>query len=133
MKSWYMILLKKIKSALDATVHQIGEDKSEKLEFTPAQVKVIEHVHPKYACRACEKVRTHSQINPASVPASIIPKGYATPSLLSLPTVQNYYQQISIWLTPYRQESMFKQYGIDLSCQAMAQWMIKSQVALHIL
>lgn len=36
-------------------LHRIGEDKSEKLQFIPAQVKVIEHVRPKYACRTCEK------------------------------------------------------------------------------
>jgi transposase len=34
-------------------LHQMGEDKSEKLEFIPAQVKVIEHIRPKYTCRHC--------------------------------------------------------------------------------
>jgi hypothetical protein len=33
----------------------------------------------------------------------------------------------------YRQEAMFKQYGIDLSRKTMAQWMMKSQLALQIL
>jgi hypothetical protein len=33
----------------------------------------------------------------------------------------------------YRQESMFRQYGIDLSRKTMAEWMIKSQLALQIL
>ncbi|MFT6950452.1 MAG: transposase [Paraglaciecola sp.] len=66
---------------------KMGEDKSEKLGFIPAQFKVIEHVCPKYACRACEKYGTQSTIEQAPVPTSIIPKGYATPILLSLPTV----------------------------------------------
>ncbi|CAI2388189.1 Transposase C of IS166 homeodomain-containing protein [Alteromonas macleodii] len=36
-------------------LHQLGEARSEKLEFMPAQVKVIEHVRPKYSCRTCEQ------------------------------------------------------------------------------
>ncbi|WP_460314546.1 transposase, partial [Aliiglaciecola aliphaticivorans] len=64
-------------------LHKIGEDIAEKLEFIPAQVKVIEHVRPKYACRACEKDGISNTIKQAPVPNSVIPKGYATPSLLS--------------------------------------------------
>nr|WP_322786577.1 IS66 family transposase zinc-finger binding domain-containing protein [Paraglaciecola arctica] len=33
----------------------MGEDSNEKLEFIPAQVKVIEHMRPKYTCKVCEK------------------------------------------------------------------------------
>ncbi|MDF9401831.1 IS66 family transposase zinc-finger binding domain-containing protein, partial [Vibrio sp. 1180_3] len=36
-------------------LHKIGEDRSEKLEFTPAVLKVLEYVRPKYACRQCEQ------------------------------------------------------------------------------
>jgi transposase len=48
---------------------------------------VIVNVRPKYACKACEKNGTANKIKQAPVPSSIIPKGYATPNLLSLPTV----------------------------------------------
>ncbi len=41
-------------------LHKIGEDTAEKLEFIPAQVKVIEHIRPKYACRECDKSGTGS-------------------------------------------------------------------------
>ena len=34
---------------------EIGSQTSEQLEVVPAQVKVIEHVRKKYACRACEE------------------------------------------------------------------------------
>ncbi|PTP11313.1 IS66 family transposase, partial [Vibrio splendidus] len=37
------------------SLHKIGEDRSEKLEFTPAVLKVLEYVRPKYACCQCEK------------------------------------------------------------------------------
>lgn len=36
-------------------MHKIGEDKSEQLEWIPAQVKIIEHVRIKYGCRSCEE------------------------------------------------------------------------------
>ena len=119
----------KVCACCNGALHKIGEDKSEKLEFIPAQVKVIEHIRPKYACRACENDGTQNKIKQAPVPASIIPKGYATPSLLSQIITSKYQYGLPL----YRQESMFKQYGIDLSRKTMAQWMIKSQLALQIL
>jgi transposase len=102
-------------------LHCIGEDTSEKLEFIPAQVKVIEHVRPKYACRACEKNGTSNTIKQAPVPKSIIPKGYATPSLLSQIITSKYQYGLPL----YRQEAMFKQYGIELSRKTMSDWMMK--------
>ncbi|WP_297822441.1 IS66 family transposase [uncultured Paraglaciecola sp.] len=119
----------KVCACCNGELHQIGEDKSEKLEFIPAKVKVIETVRPKYACRACEKDGTQNQIKQAPVPASIIPKGYATPSLLSQIITSKYQYGLPL----YRQESLFKQYGIELSRKTMADWMIKSQLALQIL
>ena len=102
-------------------LHCIGEDTSEKLEFIPAQVKVIEHVRPKYTCRACEKNGTSNTIKQAPVPKSIIPKGYATPSLLSQIITSKYQYGLPL----YRQEAMFKQYGIELSRKTMSDWMMK--------
>jgi transposase len=85
----------KVCTCCNDALHKIGEDKSEKLEFNPAQVKVIEHISAKYACRACEKNGTQNTIKQAPVPASTIPKGYATPQLVK----PDYYQQIPIWFT----------------------------------
>ena len=73
----------KVCACCDGELHCIGEDVSQKLAFIPAQVKVIEHVRPKYACKACETGGTENQIKQAPMPDSIIPKGYATPSLLA--------------------------------------------------
>ena len=64
-------------------LHKMGEDKSEQLEFVPAQIKVIEHVRPKYSCRHCEQHGSEVKIKIAPVPASAIPKSIATASLLS--------------------------------------------------
>ena len=63
--------------------HRISEDTSETLEFLLAQLKGIETVRPKYACRQCEKAEIKTTIKQAPMLSSIIPKGIATPSLLS--------------------------------------------------
>lgn len=64
-------------------LYQMGEDRTEKLEFMSAQVKVIEHIRPKYACRQCEKQATCVQIHQVCLPAMPIEKGIARPSIQS--------------------------------------------------
>lgn len=103
-------------------LHQMGDERSEKLEFIPAQVKVIEHVRLKYSCRTCEKQDTSTKIQIAPVPSSPIPKGIATATLLSQIITSKYQYALPL----YRQESLFKQYGIALSRKTMADWMMKS-------
>lgn len=103
-------------------LHHMGDERSEKLEFIPAQVKVIEHVRLKYSCRRCEKEGTSTQIQIAPVALSPIPKGFATATLLSQIITSKYQYALPL----YRQESLFKQYGIELSRKTMADWMMKS-------
>jgi transposase len=112
----------KVCACCHGQLHKIGEDTSEKLDFIPAQVKVIEHVRPKYACRECEKTGTSNPIKQALVPVSPIPKGIATASLLSQLITSKYQYGLPL----YRQESLFKQYGIALSRQTMSDWILKS-------
>ncbi|MET1256577.1 IS66 family transposase [Aliikangiella maris] len=102
-------------------LHQMGEDKSEQLEFIPAQVKVIENVRPKYSCRVCEKNDTQVKIKQAAVPASPIPKSIATPSLLSQVMTSKYQYSLPL----YRQEQIFKQHGIELNRKTLSAWMLK--------
>ena len=103
-------------------LHQMGDERSEKLEFIPAQVKVIEHVRLKYSCRTCEKEGIKTDIKIAPVPPSPIPKGFATATLLSQIITSKYQYALPL----YRQESLFKQYGIELSRKTMANWMMRS-------
>lgn len=119
----------KICDCCHGALHKIGEDRSEKLAFIPAQVKVIETVRPKYACRGCDKEGEAVQIKQAPVLPAIIPKGIATPSLLSQIATSKYQYGLPL----YRQESMFKQYGIDLSRKTMANWMIRCAESLEVL
>jgi len=105
--------------------HQLvlmGQDSSEKLKFIPAQIKVIEHVRLKYSCKHCDTKGTQANIKQAPVPASPIPKGFATASLLSQLITSKYQYALPL----YRQETLFKQHGIALSRRTMADWMMKS-------
>jgi transposase len=61
------------------------------------------------------------------MPPSIIPKGIATPSLLSQLITGKFQYSLPL----YRQEAIFKQYGIELSRQTMSDWMLKCSVALQ--
>ncbi|MCP4335377.1 MAG: IS66 family transposase [Gammaproteobacteria bacterium] len=108
-------------------MHRIGEEKSEQLEFIPAQVKVIENIRPKYGCRHCEREGTKVAIRIAPVPLSPIPKSIATPSLLAQVIISKYQYALPL----YRQEQMFKQYGIDLSRKTLADWMIRCSELLQ--
>jgi transposase len=110
-------------------LHRMGEETSEQLEFIPAQLKVIEHIRPKYACRHCETAGTRSAIKIAPMPPMPIPKSIATPSLLSQIITSKYQYALPL----YRQESLFKQAGIGLSRKTQAEWMIKSSALLDVM
>ena len=81
---------------------------------------MIEHVRPKYGCRACDNEAISNHVKQAPVPHSIIPKGYATPSLLSQIITSKYQYGLPL----YRQETMFKQHGIEISRKTLSDWII---------
>ncbi|AZL85957.1 IS66-like element ISVsa2 family transposase [Aliivibrio salmonicida] len=105
-------------------MHAMGKDISEKLEFVPAKVEVIQHVRPKYACRNCEKHNTSVDIKQAPMPASPIPKGIATASLLAQIITAKFQYSLPL----YRQETLFQQWGIIIGRRTMADWLIKCSV-----
>lgn len=102
-------------------LHRIGEEKNEQLELIPAQVKVIEHIRPKYSCRHCERNGTEVRIKIAPAPKSPIPKSMATASLLAHIITSKYQYALPL----YRQEQMFKQLNIELNRKTLAQWMMR--------
>jgi len=91
----------------------IGEEVSERLEFVPAQLYVIEDVRRKYACpKGCGIVT-------ASKPMQPIEKGLPGPGLLAHVTVSKYADHQPL----HRQTEMFQRQGITLSRRTMADWM----------
>jgi len=116
----------KVCACCQSEMHTIGDERSERLEYTPASFKVIENVRLKYSCRQCERSNTQVKLHIAPVPASPIPKSIATPSLLSQIIVQKYQYALPL----YRQEAVFKQYGVEINRKTMANWIIACSVLL---
>lgn len=89
----------------------IGEETSERYEYIPASVVVIEETCLKYAC-ACT-VRT------AGKPAQPIEKSTAGASLLAQVIVGKFADHLPL----HRQEKIFERHGVDISRKTMGGWM----------
>ena len=106
----------KVCPADGTTLERIGEETAEQLEVIPAQIRVIRHIRPKYACPCCR-----SGVRIAAVAPSIFPKSIATPSLLAQITTAKFVDGVPL----YRQEPQFERLGIALGRGTMARWMIR--------
>ena len=95
---------------------KIGEDKSEQLEYIPEQLKVIEHIRPKYACRCCETIKA------AAKPESPLPKSMAGASLIADVIIKKYEHHLP-W---YRQSKILAQQGIDIPANTIGNWFMQS-------
>lgn len=102
-------------------LEKFGEDRSEQLEYIPAQVKVIEHVCSKYTCRCCETVKT------ATKPEMPIPKSMAAPSLIAEVIIKKYQHHLP-W---YRQSQIFAQDGLDIPANTISNWFLQAGEAIN--
>jgi transposase len=66
-------------------MHVMGEDRSERLDVTPAQFKVVVTRRPKYGCRACE-----GAVVQVAAPARLIKAGIPTETLVAHVLVAKY-------------------------------------------
>lgn len=98
------------------SLHRIGEDVSEVLDFVPASFRVMRHVRPKMACRACEVVKQAPAI---SLP---IEKGRPGPGLLSHVLVSKYADHLPL----YRQSGIYAREGVEIGRNTMADWVGRS-------
>ena len=103
----------------DQDLRKIGEEVSERYEYLPAQMKVIEDACFTYAC-ACT-VRT------ASKPPQPIEKSTAGASLLAQVIVS----KLADHLPLHRQAKMFRRHGIEIAEQTMCGWMAQSAELLQ--
>lgn len=102
-------------------LHEMSKEVRKELKVIPAQVKVVEHVRYVYACRSCEKNEVSTPVITASMPAPVLRGSFVSPSLMAFIMDRKY----TLALPLYRQEQQFKHYGIDLSRQTLANWMIR--------
>ena len=95
-----------------ARLTRLGEAVTEVLEKTPARLKVIRHVRPRYACRACEAVIQ------APAPALPIERGRPGPGLLSHVLVSKYLDGLPL----FRLSGILAREGIEIERQTLADW-----------
>ena len=94
------------------TLKRIGEDVSEKLDYTPGVFTVERHIRGKWACAKCQSLIQ------APVPAQVIDKGIPTAGLLAQVLVAKYADHLPL----YRQEGIFARAGVAIPCSTLGAW-----------
>ncbi len=101
-------------AACQQDLRPIGEESSERYEYIPAQLTVIEDVCKKYAC-ACT-------VKTATKPPQPIEKSTAGASLLAQVIVAKTADHLPL----HRQEKIFERHGVDISRKTMCGWLAQS-------
>ena len=94
-------------------MHRIGEDRTERLDVIPAQLRVIVTVRPKYACRSCAE-----GITQAPAPAHLIEGGLPTEGAIAHVLVSKFSDHLPL----YRQSQILARSGIDIHRSTLADW-----------
>jgi transposase len=92
---------------------RIAQDTTEGLDFVPASFVIREYVRPKYACPCCSE-----GVSQAPLPARPIEKGRAEPGLLAQVVTSKYADHLPL----YRQEQIFRRYGVEVTRRTLAEW-----------
>jgi transposase len=100
---------------------KIGEDRSERLDVTPAQLRVIVTIRPRYAC---PKGRAGVTQAPAS--AHLIEAGLPTEALIAQVMVSKYSEHLPL----YRQAQVFARHGVMIERSTLADWV--GRAAFHL-
>ena len=102
--------------------HKLGEDARDELVIVPARAFIRRHIQYVYGFRHCENNNDHVPIVKAPMPEPVIKGGFASPESIAHIATQKYFMASPL----YRQEQEWKQNGILLSRQTMANWLIKA-------
>jgi transposase len=100
---------------------KIGEDRSERLDVTPAQLRVIVTIRPRYAC---PKGRAGVTQAPAS--AHLIEAGLPTEALIAQVIVSKYSEHLPL----YRQAQVFARHDVMIERSTLADWV--GRAAFHL-
>lgn len=97
-------------------MHRIGEDRSERLDVVPAQLRVRVTIRPRYACRGCAE-----GVHQRPAPDRAIPGGLPTEALLAQ-VVAKYGDGLPL----YRQAAILRRQGIILDRSTLCDWASKA-------
>lgn len=104
-----------------AALVKIGEHVRERLACKPIEFFVRREVFPQFACRPCERIVAEP------VPAAILDRSQADPSLLAQVTIAKYFDHLPL----YRQEGIYARSGVALARSTLAEWIGAVGVALQ--
>ncbi|SSF82370.1 transposase [Klebsiella pneumoniae] len=102
------------------TLHHIRDEVSEKLEYIPASVVVNRYIRPQYGCNCCQCVIS------GDMPAHIIPKSVAEPSLIAQLVISKHTDHMPL----YHQQSVLARSDIHLPVSTMADMVGRTGTAL---
>lgn len=92
---------------------RIGEDRSERLDIVPAQLRVIVTIRPRYACP-----KSRAGVVQARAPAHLLEGALPTEALLAHVIVSKYSEHLPL----YRQAQVFARHGVALDRSTLADW-----------
>jgi transposase len=104
----------------DNPMHRIGEEVSEQLHIE-VQVKVLQNVRFKYACRHCERHAERTPIVLAPMPAQPLPGSHASATMIATVTVGKYVDGTPL----YRMEDVLGRSNIPIGRGTLANWIIR--------
>ena len=111
------------KLAVGGTWVKIGEEVSEKLDYTPSSVFVRRIVRPKYVVRFENKP---DELKIAALPPEALPKSKAAPGLVADVIVAKLVDHLPL----YRQEQRYTRHGIELSRSTLCGWLAEAASVL---
>lgn len=85
-------------------MQRVGEDRTERLDVIPAQLRVLVTIRPKYVCRTCAGA-SHAQ---APAPEWLVPRGLPTEALVAHCMVAKH----GDYLPFYRQAEIYRRQGL---------------------
>jgi transposase len=94
-------------------MRRIGEDRSERLDAIPAQLRVRVTIRPRYACRRCE-----AGVHQRPAPEHVVARGLPTEALLVQVLVAKYGDGLPL----YRQCQILARQGIRLDRATLCDW-----------
>lgn len=102
-------------------LHVIRQEITRQLKVIPAKVIIVEDTCDICGCRNCEHTDIHTPILKAPMPNRVIPASIASSTMIAYVMEQKYVNSMPL----YRQEQQFKRWGVELSRQNLANWMVK--------
>lgn len=95
-------------------MQHVGDDRCERLDIVPAQLRVLVTIRPKYICRSCEG---QSSVQ-APAPEFLIFRGLPTEALVAHIIVSKFGDHLAF----YRQADIYRRQGIDLDRTMLGTW-----------